>query len=117
MKIAAATPDSGMLEELGRRGQQHRVDMNLTQVQLADAAGVGQRTIERFESGNPVRLDKLVRILRALRLADNLDQLIPETSVRPLQLIGAKAKPRQRAYTSTGVAFAKKPGFVWGDKK
>ena len=104
-----------MLDELGQRAQQYRVSMNLTQPQLAEAAGVSQRTIERLEAGSSVQLDKLLRILRALRLTDNLDQLIPEASFRPLQMIGAKPKPRQRAHTRKRSASG--PGWVWGDKK
>lgn len=118
MKIAATMPETTMLEELGQRGQQHRVDMNLTQTQLAQAAGVSKRTIERFEAGTSIQFDKFLRILRALRLSDNLDQLIPEASVRPLQLVGAKAKTRLRAHTKrTATANSKGSGWVWGDKR
>lgn len=118
MKLAATMPETTMLEELGRRGQQHRVDMNSTQAQLAQAAGVSQRTIERFETGTSIQFDKFLRILRALRLSDNLDQLIPEASVRPLQLVGAKAKTRLRAHTKkTPTTKPKGSGWVWGDRK
>lgn len=118
MKIAATTPDSVMLEEMGSRARAHRVGMNLTQPQLAEAAGVSSRTIERLESGTPIQLDKLLRILRALRLTDNLDQLFPEVSIRPLQQIGAKPKVRQRARTAKAPGLrGAKPGWVWGDKK
>lgn len=104
-----------MLEEFGQRAQQHRVGMNLTQIQLADAAGVSPRTVERFEAGSSIQLEKLFRILRALRLADNLDQLIPEASLRPLQLVGAKAKPRLRAHTARNAG--KNGHWTWGDKQ
>lgn len=104
-----------MLEELGARAQQQRVGMNLTQIQLAEAAGVSPRTIERFEAGNSIQLEKLLHILRALRLIDNLDQLIPEATLRPLQLVGGKAKVHRRAHAARG---ARKPtNWVWGDQK
>ena len=116
MKLGPTLPEATMLEELGARAQQHRVGMNLTQPQLADAAGVSARTVERFEGGTSIQLEKVLRILRALRLSENLDQLIPETSVRPLQLVGAKAKARIRANTSKS-GKAQGPGWVWGDRK
>ena len=105
-----------MLSELGERAQQHRVGMNLTQAELANSAGVSQRTIERLEGGNSVQLDTLMRILRALQLSANLDQLIPESSVRPIQLAGSKAEVRHRSYKRRG-GPSKGQGWVWGDKK
>jgi transcriptional regulator with XRE-family HTH domain len=117
MKIAQTMPEMTILEEMGRRAQQQRVGQNLTQRQLADAAGVSARTIERFEAGSPVQLDKFVRIMRALSLSDNLDQLIPENEVRPLQLIGAKTGRRQRASSRRSAANTPQSGWAWGDKK
>ena len=105
-----------MLSELGERAQQYRVGMNLTQGELAQNAGVSPRTVERLEAGNSVQLETLVRILRALQLSANLDQLIPETSVRPIQLAESKAEVRRRSYkrrTNSG----KLQGWTWGDKK
>lgn len=116
MKIASTMPESAMLTELGARAQQYRVGMNLTQAELAKNAGVSQRTIERFEAGSSVQLDKLVRILRALKLSDNLDQLIPEASIRPIQLAGSKTEIRHRSYKRR-TAEPKGQGWVWGDKK
>lgn len=116
MKIASTMPETTALAELGERAQQYRVGMNLTQAELANNAGVSQRTIERLEAGHSVQLEKLVRILRALRLSANLDQLIPEANVRPIQLAGSKTEVRQRSYKRRGTA-PKKPGWVWGDKK
>ncbi|MCC5620254.1 helix-turn-helix domain-containing protein [Nostoc sp. CHAB 5715] len=117
MKIVQTMPETAMLEEMGRRAQQQRVGQNLTQTQLAGAAGVSARTIERFEAGSPVQLDKFVRIMRALRLSDNLDQLIPENEIRPLQLIGAKTSYRQRASSRRSTTDSYQSGWAWGDKK
>lgn len=117
MKISTTMPEATMLEELGRRAQQQRVGQNLTQRHLADRAGVSPRTIERFEAGTSIQLDKFVRIMRALRLSDNLDQLIPENDIRPLQLLGTKPNHRQRASSQRSTANTPKSGWVWGDKK
>ncbi len=106
-----------MLAELGERAQRHRVGMNLTQVELAKQAGVSSRTIERLEAGNSVQLDNFLRVIRALRLSDNLDQLIPEASIRPLQLAGSKTETRHRASTQRSGNVAKDTGWVWGDRK
>lgn len=116
MKITPAMTETTTLAELGERAQQYRVGMNLAQAELAKMAGVSQRTVERLEAGNSMQLGKLVRILRALRLSANLDQLIPETSIRPIQLAGSKKEVRHRSYKRRSVT-PKKQGWVWGDKK
>ena len=51
MKITSTLSDATLLEALGQRVRQHRVGQNLTQGQLADAAGISARTLERFEAG------------------------------------------------------------------
>lgn len=105
-----------MLKELGKRAQQYRVGLNLTQAELARQAGVSQRTVERFEGGSSVQLDKLLRILAGLRLSGNLDQLIPEASVHPIQLADSRTKMRQRSSKRRSRA-PKEQGWVWGDQK
>jgi transcriptional regulator with XRE-family HTH domain len=118
MKITSTVPEIAMLSELGERAQRYRVGMNLTQAELAKNAGVSQRTIERLENGSSVQLDKMLRILRALRLSDNLDQLIPETSIRPIQLAGSKSDVRHRSYKRRSATSQQESGgWVWGDKK
>lgn len=116
MKITSSTPETGMLGELGERAKQFRVGLNLTQVELARHAGVSPRTIERLEAGNSIQLENLVRVLRALRLSDNLDQLIPEASVRPIQLAESKTETRRRSYKRRS-ATTGQHSWVWGDKK
>lgn len=116
MRIASTMPETTMLAELGQRAQQYRIGMNLTQVELAKHAGVSRSTIERLEAGSSVQLDKLLRILRALRLTANLDQLIPEASIRPIQLADSKVETRQRAYKRRS-GPTKEQAWTWGEKK
>lgn len=116
MKIVPTMPEASVLSELGERARQYRIGMNLTQAELATNAGVAQRTIERFEAGNSVQLDKLVRIFRALRLSTNLDQLLPEASIHPIQLAASREKVRRRSHKRRS-ASQKGEGWTWGDKK
>jgi len=116
MQIMPTMPESTILTELGLRAQQYRIGMNLTQMELAKQAGVSRSTVERLEAGHSVQLDKLLRILRALRLSANLDQLIPEAGLRPIQLADMKIETRQRAYKRKS-GSAKEPAWTWGDQK
>jgi hypothetical protein len=78
---------------------------------------MSEATIIEELGRSSIQLDKLVRILRALRLSDNLDALAPELGVRPLQLVQSKSGLRHRARARKSSSPAKGQGWVWGDKK
>ena len=71
--------DEALLEELGRRLAACRLAMQLTQSALAFEAGISKRTLERIEAGVSVQTTSLVRVLRALRLIENLETLAPSS--------------------------------------
>jgi transcriptional regulator with XRE-family HTH domain len=49
----------------------------LTQVQLADRAGIGRATLARFEQGDGgISLESLLRVLRALGILENLTKAL-----------------------------------------
>lgn len=49
----------------------------LTQVQLADRAGIGRATLARFEQGEGgISLESLLRVLRALGILENLTRAL-----------------------------------------
>jgi len=96
---------------MGERLARSRLNRNLTQAQLAADSGVSKRTVERMESGESVQLTSLVRILRALDLADNLDALIPEPGLSPVAQLERKGKERRRA--SSGAKDRQEPGETW----
>jgi transcriptional regulator with XRE-family HTH domain len=69
----------------------------MAQRELADEAGVGRPAVQRIESGEPVNVITLLRVLRALGLLDMLDRLVPEPLPSPMQLLALQGKRRQRA--------------------
>ena len=84
--------DEALLEELGRRLAACRLAMGVTQSALAFEAGISKRTLERIEAGVAVQTTSLVRMLRALRLIENLEALAP-SPVQP----APSGKQRRRA--------------------
>lgn len=117
MKITATLPDQVALDEIGRRAQRVRLDRNMTQAEVSAAAGVSVSTVERFEAGKQTQLANVLRILRALRMFDGFDRLLPESSIRPMEHLKGKTTGRQRASTVRVHRSANTGQFTWGDKK
>ncbi len=97
MKIEDYLADKQVLEELGRRLSQLRLERNLTQGGIAAEAGVSKRTVERLEAGESVQVSNLIRLCRVLKLLDGLNRLIPETPLSPIAQLKMRGKLRRRA--------------------
>lgn len=97
MNINNLMSDSAILTELGQRLARRRIDMQLTQADLAHEAGVSKRTVERIESGASAQMSSVIRICRVLDLVAGLNQWMPPAGPRPMDLIKIKGKTRQRA--------------------
>lgn len=97
MKIDNLLTDDMVLQEIGDRIAKLRLNKNMTQAQLADSAGVSLSTVSRVEGGNSSQISNLVRILRALGLLENMELLIPEPTISPIQQLEMEGKRRQRA--------------------
>ena len=98
--VIASKTDSEILEELGGRLRSYRLQLNLSQAELATRAGVSRTTIRDAELGKDSQLSTLVKFLRALGRLDNLDAFLPTPSISPIQLMKRQGKPRQRARRS-----------------
>ncbi len=97
MKIDSYLADEAVLRELGTRLERTRLERNLTQRELAAASGVERKAVQRIEAGDPVNITSLIRIMRALGLADALDQLVPEPTPSPIELLKLHGRTRRRA--------------------
>lgn len=116
MKFIGDLSDDAMLKEVGNRIAQYRLNQDKTQAALAQEAGVSNRTLTRIEHGQSVQSSSLIRILRALQLVGNLDTLIPEPAVSPVQQLRMQGKRRQRA-SSKSVRPGKAEPWSWGDEE
>jgi transcriptional regulator with XRE-family HTH domain len=95
MDLETTTP--GDIEKmLGRRLLEIRLARNINQTDLAEEAGISRRTMTRLENGEGVSLDTLIRVMRALGLADRLAVLLPDPAIRPIERV-RQGKERQRA--------------------
>jgi transcriptional regulator with XRE-family HTH domain len=115
MRIQTELSDGAVLDELGGRMARCRLDLQLTQAELAEQAGVSKRTVERIEAGATTQVSTLIRILRVLNLLDGLDQLVPEAGPRPMDILKLKKKAGRKRASSRR---KKAPGgeWHWGDE-
>jgi transcriptional regulator with XRE-family HTH domain len=116
MKFSETTTDQAVLEEIGGRVARQRLNRNMTQDALANAAGVSRPTVARLELGSSTQLTNLVRILRALDLLQNLDALLPDAAISPIQQLKLHGKTRRRARShQTPERSSSGPSWKWGD--
>ena len=92
-----AMSERAVLEELGRRLQDARLNANLAQAEVARKAGVSRRALQNLERGRVCTLPLLIRVLRVLGKLQQLEALLPETGPSPIQLAKLKGRERHRA--------------------
>ena len=89
--------DDAILEERGRRIRRTRLNANTTQVDLAIQAGISVDTLRNIEAGEGMTLTSLIRVLRAMDALDQLDAVLPDPGLSPMQLLALRGEERQRA--------------------
>src|SRR5450631_1080608 len=117
MKIAKQATDAVVLTEIGRRLARVRLEENLTQVQLAEQAGVSKSTVQRLESGDvSPQMSGFIRVCRVLDLIERLDLLVPEPVPSPVAQLKMAGRKRQRASTTKPAKPTAKK-WQWGAER
>ena len=88
--------DPAILQKMGRRIRDYRMRMEMTQSELAERSGVSMGTIVRLERGETVSVLLFISILRTLGVLENLETLLPELGISPMQLRRMQGKTVQR---------------------
>ena len=114
MTISTLFADDAILAKIGERVARRRLDLQFTQADVAEQAGVAKRTVERIEAGASAQMSSMIRILRVLELFPGLDRMIPEAGPRPMDLLKRKGKVRQRASSRRRSDRSEEP-WSWDD--
>ena len=114
MQISKLLSDEVILAEFGERIARKRLDLSVTQAELAEQAGVSKRTVERIEAGSSAQMSSLIRVFRVLDLLPALDRVIPDTRPSPMEILKHKGKARQRASSRKGSERSEKE-WSWDD--
>ena len=91
-----------------------RLARNITQVDLASEAGISPNTVVRLEKGKGVSFDTFIRTLIALGVQQNLETLLPDPSIRPVDRVNIGGTERKRA--SSRKKLQENKPWVWGDE-
>ena len=75
---------------VGRQVRTARVASGLDQAQLAALANVSLATLSNLERGKGSSLKTVIAVARALGRTDWLENLAPEVTVSPMQMLRAK---------------------------
>lgn len=99
MKITNTMTTQVVLKEMGTRIKDYRLDMNIKQMDLSKKSGVSIATLRRIEAGYDVSISKIIAVLLALDLSSNIDYLIPEIILNPIDISGlGHVRKRASAY-------------------
>ncbi len=100
-----------LVSELGKKIANYRIARNLTQSELADEAGLDRTTVSRLEQGKGT-LDSLARVMAALNIEARLLEIVPDTSINPLDKLEQSGQKRQRVRKAKGHA---EENWSWGE--
>ncbi|MEQ1773661.1 MAG: helix-turn-helix transcriptional regulator [Burkholderiales bacterium] len=115
MNIQNTITDDALLTLIGARLARLRLAKNLTQLQLAEQAGLGLRTVQRLELGEAAtQLSGFVRVCRVLGLVERFDTLLPEPPASPIAQLKLYGRQRQRA-TGRKVTAREPKKWTWGE--
>jgi transcriptional regulator with XRE-family HTH domain len=95
---------SAQAEQLGERLKQARLNANITQVELAEQAGVSRKIVLNAEKGQAT-LENFVVLMQALELTEQLNNFLPPQPISPVQLKKLQGKKRRRATGSRGKGY------------
>lgn len=86
-----------VVRNLGERFRDYRMRLRMTRKEVSEASAVGMTTLYRFETGNmtDISFDTLMRLLRAIGLESNWNELLPELPESPY-MYDDKGKKKQR---------------------
>ena len=88
--------DQAVVQELGRRIEQLRLERNLTQQAVADEVGLSRISYRRLEAGE-AKLINVVAVLRVLGQLSLLETAIPDVVFSPMEQLKMQGKKRKRA--------------------
>lgn len=88
-----------LAREISKKAKQKRIDLNITQQELAERSGVSYGSVKRFEQRGEISLKNLLQIATVLRSAGDFESLFSKQRYQSIDdVIQEKSrKERKRA--------------------
>jgi DNA-binding XRE family transcriptional regulator len=101
--------NAAIMRQIGSKLKELRIEKNMKQKELADAAGVSVFTISSIENGKTTSLLTVIQLLRALEHLDYLDSFFQVESISPVAYakLMKKNKKKERVKSSTSIINSK----------
>ena len=109
MEIERLTPETEILNELGRRLARIRKQKGYSQTRLAEHAGIGIATLKRVERGHDSQLETWLKLLKSLDMAHAIEAILPENFKSPM----AEAKSQSKRSAKPPPSAS---NIVWKDE-
>ncbi|HKM10495.1 MAG TPA: helix-turn-helix domain-containing protein [Bacilli bacterium] len=93
--ITNLTSINEVQKELGARIHNRRINMSLTQKDLAERSGLSLRSINNIEQGKETNFSSILRVLLAFNLLNNVEYLLPDELPSPLLINEDKRYPQR----------------------
>ena len=93
--------DKALVEFIGVFIKHHRMEQNITQEALANAAGISRSTLSLLERGETVTLSTFIQILRMLDQLHIMEVFTIQQTISPLVLARMEMNKRKRASGKT----------------
>lgn len=91
-----ASSDKMLSESIGQFIRHHRLEQQLSQVEVAKKANISRSTLSLLERGETVTLTTLLQVLRVLELLYIMDVFTVNKTISPIALAKAEQAKRQR---------------------
>lgn len=96
--------DKEVLERIGARLKELRIDQNVKQKELAERSGLSNFSISQMETGHNTSLQSLIQVLRALGQLDMLEPLLREREIDAAALARfIESQPQRKRVSRTGL--------------
>lgn len=92
-----AHSDIFFLEQIGAFVRHHRLQINMTQAQLAKQVGLNRYTVGQIEKGESITLQSLIQLLRGIQQLEVLSHFEISDPISPVAYAKLLRKERHRA--------------------
>lgn len=100
MSFINGMSNAEIIMTLGKRFKNYRIEMRLTQKEMAEKCGMSIPTLRNFENGKAmnITMNNFIAMLREVNELDSLKGILPEMPISPYDLEKIEKNKPKRVY-------------------